>query len=120
MVSLDTNILIIAVENRLSSLEPELVESSSCGISAMVVWELVNLTKLGKLEVDLDDPDLLKMLDTFHVWPVTADIARATAQLDFRSDPADQLISATSIVHDVPLLTRDRVIRESVVVPLAA
>jgi PIN domain nuclease of toxin-antitoxin system len=34
-------------------------------------------------------------------------------------DPADQLIAATSVVHGVPLLTRDRTLRRSKIVPLA-
>jgi predicted nucleic acid-binding protein len=33
--------------------------------------------------------------------------------------PADKLIAATSIVHKIPLLTRDRRIRDSRIVPLA-
>ncbi|MHB8421047.1 MAG: hypothetical protein ACYDCL_23495, partial [Myxococcales bacterium] len=40
-------------------------------------------------------------------------VARASTELDFRSDPADELIAATSIVHRVPLVTRDRRIRRS-------
>jgi PIN domain nuclease of toxin-antitoxin system len=43
----------------------------------------------------------------------------AACQLDFRGDPADEIIAATSLVHNVPLVTRDRVIRSSKVVPLA-
>jgi PIN domain nuclease of toxin-antitoxin system len=39
--------------------------------------------------------------------------------LDFRGDPADEIIAATSVVHRAPLLTRDRQIRRSKVVPLA-
>jgi PIN domain nuclease of toxin-antitoxin system len=39
--------------------------------------------------------------------------------LDFQSDPADELIAATSVVHKVPLLTRDRRILSSNVVPFA-
>lgn len=35
------------------------------------------------------------------------------------SDPADELIAATSLVHNVPLLTRDAKLRRSKVVPLA-
>ena len=119
MVSLDTNILIIGLRNGLSATELDIVATGACGISAMVIWELVNLTKLGRLEADLNDPDIVAVLDTLHVWPVTAEVARATNQLDFRSDPADQLICATSVVHNVPLLTRDRLVRTSKVVPLA-
>jgi PIN domain nuclease of toxin-antitoxin system len=33
--------------------------------------------------------------------------------LDFRSDPADELIAATSLTHNVPLVTRDARIRSS-------
>jgi hypothetical protein len=39
--------------------------------------------------------------------------------LDFGSDPADELIGATGLFHEVPLLTRDGKIRKSTVVPLA-
>jgi PIN domain nuclease of toxin-antitoxin system len=39
--------------------------------------------------------------------------------LDFKSDPADELIAATSVVERIPLLTRDKRIRKSKLVPLA-
>ena len=54
-------------------------------------------------------------------WPSTIDlaVARQSTRLDFQGDPADELIAATSVVHDVPLLTRDRRIRRSELVPLA-
>lgn len=38
---------------------------------------------------------------------------------DFKSDPADEIIAATSLVHRVPLLTRDRKIKKSKIVPFA-
>jgi predicted nucleic acid-binding protein len=37
-----------------------------------------------------------------------------------RGDPADELIAATSLVHGVPLVTRDRALLASKVVPLAS
>jgi predicted nucleic acid-binding protein len=37
-----------------------------------------------------------------------------------RGDPADELIAATSVVQRVPLVTRDRGLRRSKLVPLAA
>jgi len=40
--------------------------------------------------------------------------------LDFDSDPADEIIAATSVVHRVPLVTRDRTIRRSKLVPIAS
>jgi PIN domain nuclease of toxin-antitoxin system len=40
--------------------------------------------------------------------------------LDFDSDPADEIIAATSLVHRVPLMTRDRKMRRSKLVPIAS
>jgi PIN domain nuclease of toxin-antitoxin system len=54
-----------------------------------------------------------------HVWPITLDVCRAISTLDFRSDPADEIIATTSRVHKIPLITRDTVIRRSKLVPLA-
>ncbi len=69
--------------------------------------------------MDLDDRDVAGMLDRVHVWPIDLDVARASTRLDFKGDPADEIIAATSVVHVVPLVTRDRVIRQSKIVPLA-
>ena len=53
------------------------------------------------------------------LWPLDLAVCRTSTRLDFRSDPADELIAATSVVHKVPLLTRDARLRKSKVVPLA-
>jgi PIN domain nuclease of toxin-antitoxin system len=45
--------------------------------------------------------------------------ARVSTSLDFRGDPADEIIAATSVVHRVRLLTRDRAILRSKLVPFA-
>jgi PIN domain nuclease of toxin-antitoxin system len=61
----------------------------------------------------------VRTLSGLHVWPIDLAIGVQSTRLDFRGDPADELIAATSVVHRVPLLTRDRRIRASRVVPLA-
>jgi PIN domain nuclease of toxin-antitoxin system len=43
-----------------------------------------------------------------------------STRLDVKGDPADELIAATSVVHQLPLVTRDRALRRSKQVPLAA
>ncbi len=85
----------------------------------MVLWELEALIRRGRLQMSLEDPDFLDVLRHCTVWSVDVEVARATARLDFQSDPADELIAATSLVHGVPLLTRDSVLLASTVVPLA-
>jgi PIN domain nuclease of toxin-antitoxin system len=51
---------------------------------------------------------------------LTLDICRSIKSLDFDSDPADEIIAATSLVHRVPLMTRDRKMRRSKLVPIAS
>jgi PIN domain nuclease of toxin-antitoxin system len=41
-------------------------------------------------------------------------------QLNISSDPADEIVAATSLIHDAPLVTRDRALRRSKVIPLAS
>jgi predicted nucleic acid-binding protein len=43
----------------------------------------------------------------------------ALRALDFHSDPPDEIIAATSLTHNIPLLTRDSRIRKSKAVKLA-
>ena len=81
--------------------------------------ELAKLVQLGRVEVDLHDRVVARTLDSIRMWPIDFAVARMSTRLDFRGDPADELIAATSVVHDVPLLTRDAVIRRSKMVPVA-
>ena len=119
MINLDTHILIDALRGDLRPRERRLLAKASWGISAIVLWELAMLTKLGRITLDLDDPEVKALLTSVHVWPLDLDIALASTRLDFRGDPADQLIAATSVVHRIPLMTRERNIRRSRIVPLA-
>jgi PIN domain nuclease of toxin-antitoxin system len=119
MLNLDTHILLHALCDGLTPKESRLLSGDTWSISAIVLWEIAKLAELGRIGVDLDDADLTRALSRIHVWPITLEICRTLRALDFRSDPADQLIAATSILHRIPLVTRDKVIRRSRVVPLA-
>ena len=119
MLNLDTHILIFAVSDNLRPAEQALLSQNRWSVSAIVFWELAKLVQLGRIDMDLDDRDVVRTLSRLHVWPIDLAIARASTQLDFQSDPADELIAATSVVHDIPLLTRDHTISLSKVVPLA-
>ncbi len=118
MLNLDTHILVYAMAGTLKDREAKLLRSDRWGISAIVLWELAKLAELGRIELDLNDPDVERFLAQLHVWPLSLAVVRALAILDFRGDPADELIAATSVVHNAPLLTRDRRILRSRVVPL--
>lgn len=51
--------------------------------------------------VALDDPEVVRVLARLHVWPITREMALAGTQLDVQGDPADEIIAATSVIHDV-------------------
>ena len=101
----------------LSTRERKLLESESWCISDVVLWELAKLVQLGRIQFDLHDPELSAALSSIHAFPITTDIAHQSTTLDFDSDPADEIIAATSIVHRIPLITRDRKILKSKMVP---
>ena len=119
LLNLDTHVLIYALGGRLRPREKKLLSTAQWTISAIVLWELAKLVQLGRLHLDLDDREVVRTLSRLQVWPIDLAVARQSTRLDFQGDPADELIAATSLVHDVPLLTRDRRIRKSKLVPLA-
>ena len=119
MLNLDTHVLVFALSGDLRPREQTLLSENRWGISCIVLWELATLVQLGRVELNLEDPEVSRVLSALHVWPLDLSIARASTNLDFRGDPADEIIAATSVVLGVPLLTRDRQIRRSQIVPLA-
>lgn len=119
MLNLDTHVLLHALTGDLAGREAALLAREPWGISDIVIWEIAKLAELGRIELNLDDPDLTRTIARVHVWPITLDVCRAIRALDFRGDPADEIIAATSVVHGAPLVTRDRRIRASRRVPLA-
>ena len=119
MLNVDTHVLLHAVTGQLRPAELRLLRDETWSISAIVLWEIAKLAQLGRIAVDLDDPEVVRVLARLHVWPLTREVARESTRLDVRGDPADELIAATSVVHKVPLITRDRALRRSKIVPLA-
>jgi len=119
MLNLDTHILIWLLVGRLELAEESLIRESSLCISSIVLWELAKLNQLGRIELDLESESFRRLLARLRVIPIDPQVALASTRLDFRSDPADELIAATSFVHGIPLLTRDGKLRASKLVPLA-
>jgi PIN domain nuclease of toxin-antitoxin system len=119
VLNVDTHVLLYAVTGTLTARERRLLSAHPWSISGIVLWELATLAQLGRVRLDLDDPRVVRVLDRVHVWPITREIAAASTRLDLRADPADELIAATSVVHAVPLVTRDRRLLSSKRVPIA-
>jgi PIN domain nuclease of toxin-antitoxin system len=119
MLNLDTHILLHALAGNLTTAENNLLAGDTWGISDIVIWEIAKLSQLRRIVVDLNDPVLTQLLSSIQIWPITPEICRQIQKLDFRGDPADEIIAATSVQHRIPLVSRDATIRKSRVVPLA-
>ncbi len=117
MLNLDTHILVASLAGDLTDRERTLVANEDLTISDIVLWELAKLVELGRLVMDLDSLAFRRSLRHLTIIPISIQIARRSTRLDFSSDPADEIIAATSVVERIPLLTRDRKILKSRIVP---
>lgn len=119
MLNLDTHIFLHALAGTLRPKEKRLLQDSPWGISAIVLWEIAKLIQLQRISLDTSTAAFRRALREVTVWPVTWDIAQRSTELDINSDPADELIGATSIVHSVHLVTRDKALLRSKEIPFA-
>jgi PIN domain nuclease of toxin-antitoxin system len=119
VINLDTHILVFALAGDVKPREKRVLAGNTWSISAIVLWELAKLVQLGRVGLDLENSEVVRTLSSLHVWPLDLSVSVQSTKLDFHSDPADEIIAATSIVHTVPLLTRDKRILKSRIVPLA-
>jgi len=92
-------------------------ETQAIGISAISVWEIAKLVEYNRLELPCG---LHEWFDAALSYPgirlveLTPEIAIQSTRLpgSFHRDPADQIIVATAMVYDCPLITSDNKILE--------
>jgi PIN domain nuclease of toxin-antitoxin system len=128
MILLDTHILIwlLVAPEKLSPKERKLiVEARKAGplaLSAISLWEIAWLIENKRIEVDVSvDSFVKKCVSYVQVLPITPEIAVRSVKFPktFPADPQDRIICATAIVEDIRLLTRDKQIAKSGLVPMA-
>lgn len=119
MLNLDTHILVAALAGQLTAREQLLVTNEKLAVSDIVLWELAKLIQLKRLVLDMDSAAFRRALRQLTIFPITTEIAQKSIELDFAADPADEIIAATSVVERIRLMTRDRKILKSGLVPLA-
>ena len=111
--------LVFALSGKLRQVERNILENSRWSVSSIVWWELAKLIDIGRINPKFEETYLKRKLKNIQVWPIDIEVAFVSTRLDFKGDPADEIIAATSIVNQVPLMTRDRSILQSKVVPFA-
>ena len=86
--------------------------TSSCWLSPISVWELGILARKSKVNIDSDVRSWVEQ--ALRIFPlreasVTREIALLANEIDLPHwDPADRLLAATAINHDLTLVTADR------------
>jgi len=96
-------------------IEQHQAELVSCDIS---LWEIAMLMRKGLLQVDVPAAEFLRLaIDarSLRVQPITPAIAERSVGLGaaLSGDPADRIIAATSVQMGAPVVTADRVLRDS-------
>jgi len=76
----------------------------SWSISAIVLWEISELSELGRSEIDLEYPELVRTLARIQTGSLTLEVCRTIQTLDFKGDSADEIIGST---HRTPGLSGD-------------
>ena len=86
-----------------------------CEIS---LWEIAMLMKKGRLSVDVDYQQFIRLVSDSNNYifkGISPQIAELSTNLfsTTNKDPADRIISATSIIEKANLVTSDKILRRS-------
>lgn len=127
MTLLDTHIVVwLAFEpDKLSKRAKEAIRAArrqgGLAIAAITLMELAWLAENGRIETTLSTESFVRMCASkMTVIPITPEIAaRAVSFPDsYPKDPQDRLIGATALVEGVELVTHDKSIKKSGLVPV--
>jgi PIN domain nuclease of toxin-antitoxin system len=129
MILLDTHILIwllIAPEKLAPKAKKVILAARKSGplaLSAISLWEMAWLAQNKRIDVDVSVDSFIKKCAYYvQVLPITPEIAVRSVQFpeSYPNDPQDRIIGATALVEGIRLLTHDKLIVKSGLIPLAA
>ena len=88
-------------------------ENKELIISDISIWEISMLIKKNRIQVEATATQLIKLylqMRNILVQPITPEIAELSVNFDSKmnKDPADRIISATSIIYNAKLVTSDK------------
>lgn len=116
MLLLDTHILLWWINGTVGKLPESLVatieDAESVAVSAISCFEIEWLARHGRIELEISLDDWFSSVFSeagVNCIPITAEVARLAASLpEHHKDPQDRLIIATSIIHNLPVVSADK------------
>jgi PIN domain nuclease of toxin-antitoxin system len=102
------------------TIEDERKSQAGLAISDITLLELATAASKGRLHLSISFESFVRQVESrFVVLPITFAACARTLALPptYPKDPADRIIAATALVEGLSLLTADREIRGSKVVP---
>ncbi|MGO8935031.1 MAG: type II toxin-antitoxin system VapC family toxin [Terracidiphilus sp.] len=127
MILLDTHVVIwLALEpDKLSKRAKEAIRAArnqgGLAIAGITLLELAWLVEKGRVETTLSAESFVRQCASkMTVLPITPEIAaRAVSFPDaYPKDPQDRLIGATALVEGIELVTHDKQIKKSGMIPI--
>jgi PIN domain nuclease of toxin-antitoxin system len=127
MILLDTHVVVwLAFEpDRLSKRAKEAILTAriqgGLAIAAITLLELAWLAEKGRVETTLGVESFVRQCASrMTVLPITPEIAARAVSLPdkYPKDPQDRLIGATALAEGIELVTHDKLIKKSGVVPV--
>ena len=127
MILLDTHVLIwLALEpTKLSKNAKDAIRAARrtghLAVAGITLWEVAWLAANGRIETTMSVESFVReCASKVTVLPITPEVAaRAVSFPDsYPEDPQDRLIGATALVEGIHLVTHDRLIKKSGVVPV--
>jgi PIN domain nuclease of toxin-antitoxin system len=114
MILLDTHIWIrwlLPTDPLPPTLIEQIEQADAVCISSISCWEATMLEKKQRIVLPLPIKDWLEEAtqgSNVDVLPITCDISQLSGTLpEHHKDPADRIIIATSIIHDLQLMSLD-------------
>ncbi len=114
MILLDTHVLVWSLEGnaKLGKKTRQILASSATklSVSAISFWEISMLVERNRLTISSDTALWRKEVIALGVKEIAIDGEigiEASRLANFHADPADRLIVATALRHNLPILTAD-------------
>jgi PIN domain nuclease of toxin-antitoxin system len=127
VILLDTHVVIWLAQDyqRISAAAQRAISKArekdrGLAVSGITLVEIVRLSSRGRIRLTPSVETVVSEVEhRFIVLPITGNIALQAFELPagYPNDPADRIIGATALVEDILLVTADREIYKSRVVP---